>query len=230
MLKYCKVILYMRMRKKPNMPQRVERCASVHITDPEVYRGAWLHKISGFREVYLEIGCGKGRFTAETAASLPDTLFVAVERVPEALIIAMERAVRHDIRNIRFIESDATLLEKIFGPAEIARIYINFCDPWPRSGHKKRRLTHESFLKLYKEILKPDGEIHFKTDNGDLFDFSLAEFELNGFELVDVTRDLHENGPGGVMTDYETKFCEQGVSINRCVARLKAEYTVKEGG
>jgi tRNA (guanine-N7-)-methyltransferase len=230
MLKYCKVIKYMRMRKKPNMPQRTARCAAVHIADPEVYRGVWLQKIHGYGALHLEIGCGKGTFTTETAAAAPDTLFVAIEKVPEALIIAMERAVRRDMTNIRFVETDAALLGSIFGPEEVERIYINFCDPWPRSGHKKRRLTHGKFLSLYKELLKPGGEIHFKTDNGDLFDFSLAEFTANGFELCDVTRDLHENGPAGVMTDYETKFFEQGVSINRCVARLIAANTVKEGG
>jgi tRNA (guanine-N7-)-methyltransferase len=187
----------MRMRKKPNMPQRVARCAAVHITDPENYCGAWLQKISGYQKVHLEIGCGKGKFTAETAVSFPDTLFIAIEKVPEALIIAMERAVRAGIPNIRFIETDACLLGSIFGPAEIERIYINFCDPWPRSGHRKRRLTHENFLKLYKEILRPGGEVHFRTDNDELFDFSVAELEKNGFELLDVTRDLHKNGPAG---------------------------------
>lgn len=220
MLQYSKVILIMRMRKKPNMPQRMARCAAVLITEPEQYRGDWLEKIAGYSSLHLEIGCGKGKFTAETAMLHPETLFIAVEKVPEALIIAMERVVREELLNVRFIKADAALLTRFFGPAEIEVIYINFCDPWPRSGHRKRRLTHENFLKLYKEILRPGGEIRFKTDSTDLFDFSLAEFEKNGFTLLDVTRDLHANGPAGIMTDYETKFYQQGVSINSCVARL----------
>ncbi|SHI20029.1 tRNA (guanine-N7-)-methyltransferase [Sporobacter termitidis DSM 10068] len=211
----------MRMRKKPNMPQRTERCAAVHITAPEAYRGQWLKKLPGYRQVHLEIGCGKGKFTAETALSLPDTLLIAVERVPEALIIAMERVVRDEIPNVRFIESDASRLPELFAPGEVSRIYINFCDPWPNNGHKKRRLTHENFLRLYREVLAPGGEIHFKTDNRGLFEFSIGELTRGGFELMEVTRDLHRDGPVGVMTDYEAKFCAQGVSINRCVARLK---------
>jgi len=220
MLQYSKVILFMRMRKKPNMPQRMARCAAVLVTEPEQYRGGWLEKITGFSALHLEIGCGKGKFTAETATLHPETLFVAIEKVPEALIIAMERVVREGLLNVRFIQTDAALLTRIFGPAEVGVIYLNFCDPWPRSGHKKRRLTHENFLKLYKEILRPGGEIRFKTDNAGLFDFSLAEFEKNGYALLDVTRDLHANGPTGIMTDYEEKFYQQGVSINRCVAKL----------
>jgi tRNA (guanine-N7-)-methyltransferase len=210
----------MRMRKKPNMPQRTEKCAAVHIAGPEVYRGAWLEKISGYGSLQLELGCGRGRFTAETALAAPETLLVAVERVPEVLIIAMEHAVRERIPNVRFIETDAAFLPLIFGPKELERIYINFCDPWPGNRHAKRRLTHENFLKLYRDILKDGGEIHFKTDNSALFEYSVGQFQGGGFEVSDVARDLHRDGPTGVMTDYELKFHAQGVSINRCVARI----------
>jgi tRNA (guanine-N7-)-methyltransferase len=210
----------MRMRKKPNMPQRVERCAAVYISDPEAFRGQWLGKLPGCKSLHLEIGCGRGRFTNETALLAPDALLVAIERVPEALIIGMERAVREEIPNVRFIETDADRLGQIFVPGEVDRIYINFCDPWPGNRHTKRRLTHSNYLELYKELLRPGGEIHFKTDNGGLFDYSVGQFELRGFELYDVTRDLHRDGPAGIMTDYEQKFYEQGVSISRCVARL----------
>lgn len=212
----------MRMRKKPNLPQRIEKCGAVHIPNPETYRGKWLESFPKYKALHLEIGCGRGRFTSETALSMPEVLLVGLERVPEALIIGMERAAREGIPNIRYLIGDAMSLRCFFAPGEADRIYINFCDPWPNSGHKKRRLTHGIFLNIYREILHPDGEIHFKTDNDALFEFSLGEFEENGFALSDVTRNLHENGPSGVMTDYELKFYEQGVSINRCVARIKA--------
>lgn len=212
----------MRMRKKPNMPQRIEKCGAVHIPDPEKCRGGWLEAFPGYKELFLEIGCGRGRFTAETAMSMPETLFVGIERVPEVLIIGMERAARENIANIRYLIGDAAGLNGIFAPGEASRIYINFCDPWPNNGHKKRRLTHEGFLNIYKVLLRPGGEIHFKTDNDELFEYSLAQLEKSGFELYDVTRDLHENGPVGVMTDYEMKFFQLGVSINRCVAKIKA--------
>jgi tRNA (guanine-N7-)-methyltransferase len=209
------------MRKKPNLPQRIEKCGELYINDPEAYRGQWLQKIPGFQKLQLEIGCGRGRFTVETANALPETLLVAVERVPEAMIIGLERACREEVKNVRFIETDAANLDKLFAPGELDAVYINFCDPWPGNRHVKRRLTHGNFLSIYRTLLRPGGEIRFKTDNDDLFEFSLDSFELNGFELEDVTRHLHENGPNGIMTDYEQKFHEQGVSINRCVAKMK---------
>ncbi len=210
----------MRMRKKPNIPQRIEKCCFVYIPDPQDYRAKWLERFPKYKELHLEIGCGRGSFTADTAIIMPETLLVAVERVPEALIIGMERAYRENIPNIRFINTDAINLPAIFDTGELDRIYINFCDPWPNNGHKKRRLTHENFLNIYKGLLRSGGEIHFKTDNEDLFDFSMGQFYNSGFELSDITKNLHENGPVGIMTDYEQKFYELGVSIKRCVARL----------
>lgn len=210
----------MRMRKKPNLPQRIEKCGDLHIAKPEILRGQWQEHYPQYRNLHLEIGAGRGRFTVETARLNPDTLLVALERVPDALIIGMERANKEDIRNIRFLIGDAADVTKLFAPGEVSRLYLNFSDPWPNNGHRKRRLTYTGFLSLYKEILCPDGEIHFKTDNDSLFEFSLSQFEEAGYLLSQVTRDLHAGGPLGVMTDYEMKFHEQGVSINRCVAKL----------
>ena len=211
----------MRMRKKKNIGPRLESCASVHIKEPENYRGRWSGLLPDSREVYLELGCGKGRFTAGTAETIPETLIVAIERVQDALIIAMERAVKTELKNVFFISADAELLPEYFEENEISRIYINFCDPWPTKRHAKRRLTAPGFLELYKNVLKPGGEIHFKTDNLPLFEYSLQQVAANGFELFEVTRNLHENGVCGVMTDYEAKFHEQGLPINRCVARRR---------
>ena len=212
----------MRMRKKPNLPRRLECCGDVLITSPEDFCDRWLERFEDYGKLHIEIGCGKGRFITETAKTMPDTLFVGIERVPEAMVVAMERTINDGRPNIRYIDTDAVALLNIFGSREVGRIYLNFCDPWPKKGHAKRRLTYENFLKDYKVILKPGGEIHFKTDNVGLFDYSLEQFERSGFELSDITRDLHQAGPNGVMTDYELKFYEQGVSINRCVAKLKA--------
>ncbi len=117
---------------------------------------------------------------------------------------------------------DAARLGEVFAPGEVSRIYINFCDPWPGSRHAKRRLTAPSFLKLYAEALAPGGEIRFKTDNLPLFDWSLETFEAEGWEVSEVTRDLHADGPRGIMTDYEAKFYAEGKPICRCVARKKA--------
>ena len=205
------------MRKKPNLIPRMERCAQVLIKNPEEYIGRW-GSIINSEKVFLELGCGKGKFTAETALTIPDALLVAVERVPDAMIIGMERAVNEGIENVRFIDMDVAKIMDVFSENEVDRIYINFCDPWPKKRNAKRRLTSPLFLQLYKKVLKPDGEIHFKTDNLPLFEYSLETFASCGFELSQVTNDLHKDGVCGIMTDYEKKFYEQGLKINRCVS------------
>lgn len=207
----------MRMRKKPNLGLRMERCAQVLIQKPEERRGRWRELMPGARELRLELGCGKGRFTAETAQREPDVLFVAIERVPDAMVIAMERVVSKGLDNVFFVDGDVALLRDYFAPGEADRIYINFCDPWPSHKHARRRLTHESFLVLYRGILRDGGQIHFKSDNRDLFEYSLFQFPKAGYALSEVTRDLHAGGIQGVMTDYEEKFHIMGTPINRCV-------------
>ncbi len=209
------------MRKKKNRQARLEACAGVIIKEPEKHKGKWLELKPGCREVHLELGCGKGRFTAETAAGNPEVLFLAIERVPDALVIAAERAAERRLENLFFIPADATLLNEYFEEREISRIYINFCDPWPTKRQAKRRLTSPGFLTLYKRILKPGGEIHFKTDNQPLFEYSLEQFAENGFEVSEITLDLHKDGICGVPTDYELKFYGQGLPICRCKAMLK---------
>ena len=212
----------MRMRKRANLGKRMEHCAAFLNAEPEALRGQWLTSYPGFEKTYLELGCGKGTFTAETAASLPDTLYIALEKVPDAMILAMEKIDRRGLENVRFIDADAKLLNTMFAEGELDRIYINFCDPWPKSRDAKLRLTAPSFLRLYADALKDGGEIHFKTDNTPLFDWSVEQLTAEGWVLSEVTHDLHENGPVGVMTDYEVKFYEQGMKINRLVATKTA--------
>lgn len=208
----------MRMRKKKNLIPRMDRCAPCHVRDGFALKGRWREELmGGAREVHVELGCGKGRFTAGTAAEHPDVLFIAIEKVPDALVVAMERAMDLGLKNVFFVVGDAALLPDYFAPDEVDRIYINFCDPWPSNRHAKRRLTHRDFLRIYRQVLRTGGEIHFKTDNRPLFEFSLLEFPRAGYALSEVTRNLHENGPRGVMTDYEAKFFAQGLPIHRCV-------------
>ncbi|HJA64515.1 MAG TPA: tRNA (guanosine(46)-N7)-methyltransferase TrmB [Candidatus Intestinimonas stercoravium] len=208
----------MRMRKKPNLIPRMERCSRYLVDDPAEWRGRWREKLAPGCALRLELGCGKGRFTCETAAAEPDVLFVAVERVPDAMIIAMERAQAAGLRNVFFIDADVAKLREYFAPGEVERIYLNFSDPWPANRHAKRRLTHPGFLEIYRDVLQDGGEIHFKTDNKGLFEWSLFQFPKADYALTEVTRDLHRDGVQGVMTDYEEKFHAQGVKIHRCVA------------
>ena len=221
-----------RMRKKPNLQPRMERCASVLETAPEQHRGRWLDDMSRltgrerpFSELHIELGCGKGRFTAGMAEANPDVLFVAIEKVPDAMVVAMERVCASELDNVRFLDRDAAQLGEFFAEGEARRIYINFPDPWPKKKQFKRRLTAPSFQKLCAAALAPGGEIWFKTDNAPLFEWSVEQLAAGGWELREVTRDLHENGPVGVMTDYEAKFHAQGVKINRLVA-VKGEHTL----
>ena len=210
----------MRMRKKKNLVPRMERCAAQLIRNPYEHRGHWRDLMPQARELRVELGCGKGRFTYGTAAAEPDVLFIAIEMVPDAMVVAMERCVNDCLTNVFFVDANADQLPQFFAPGEVDRIYVNFCDPWPSKRHAKRRLTHGNFLKLYRQVLKMGGQIHFKTDNQPLFEFSVEELPQFGFELSEVTRNLHENGPVGVMTDYEAKFHELGQPINRCVGTM----------
>ena len=210
----------MRMRKKKNLIPRMERCADRLIRDPYDRRGKWRELMPTARELRVELGCGKGRFTAGTAAAEPDVLFIAVEMVPDAMVVAMERCVREGLDNVFFVDANANQLPYFFAPGEVDRIYINFCDPWPSNRHAKRRLTHPDFLLRYRQVLAEAGEIHFKTDNRDLFEWSLFQFPRVGFGVSEVTRDLHADGIHGVMTDYEEKFHNLGTPINRCVGTM----------
>ena len=212
----------MRMRKKKNLIPRMEKCAACQVKDGFALRGHWRETLmGGARELRVELGCGKGRFTAETARLNPDILFVAIEKVPDAMVVAMERVMALELKNVFFVVGDAALLPDYFAPGEVDLIYINFCDPWPPKGQAKRRLTHRGFLDLYRQALVPGGQVHFKTDNQPLFEFSVEEFPAAGYALSEVTRNLHEDGPQGVRTDYEAKFYEQGLPINRCVGTLE---------
>lgn len=220
----------MRMRKKPNLIPRMEKCAQVQIKDPKQLRGKWKQSFAGYESLWLELGCGKGRFTLGTAELNPDIMLLAVEKVADAMVTGMERVCDAGVENIRFIEMDALELNEVFENAEVERIFINFCDPWPKSRDAKHRLTAPGFLRSYAELLPMGGEIHFKTDNKPLFDWSVEQLTAEGWELREVTNDLHANGVTGVMTDYEVKFHAQGIKINRLVAvKTQATKTTAAG-
>ena len=206
----------MRMRKRNHLVPRMEACSAIWLRDAKSLRGKWKQLMPEARELRLEIGCGKGKFTVETAEANPDILFIAVEKVQEAMLLGMERALSMGLKNLYFLSLDAAEIEEYFEEGEVDLIYLNFCDPWPRKKNAKRRLTFHTFLEKYKVILKDGGQIHFKTDNAPLFEWSLEEFEACKLEIRNLTRDLHANGPVGIMTGYEEKFYGMGVPINRC--------------
>ena len=208
----------MRMRRRNNLAPRMEACESVWIHEPEALRGSWRSLMPGCRELRVEVGCGKGKFTVETAEAEPDVLLIAIERVQDALVLAMEAAIRKGLKNVFFVSLDAANIDQFFADDEIDLLYINFCDPWPRKKNAKRRLTYHTFLEKYKKVLKLGGQIQFKTDNANLFAWSLPEMESCFLELHNVTDDLHANGPVGIMTGYEEKFYALGTPIHRVEA------------
>ena len=206
----------MRMRKMRNLEPRMEKCAAYRIDRPETLQGNWRSLKPDCTALWVEVGCGKGKFTAETAQANPEVLLIAVERCREAMVVAMEKAQAMGLSNVFFIDMDVANMEDIFASGEIDRLFINFPDPWPRKKNAKRRLTYRTFLEKYCHVVRENGEIHFKTDNAPLFEFSLEEFAACGLEVKNLTRDLHKDGIVGIMTGYEEKFYGLGTPINRC--------------
>ena len=208
----------MRMRKKAHLEERWAKQQPRLIDCPAAHKGCWRELAPECEAVWLELGCGKGRFTAQTAQAHPNVLFIALERVADAMVVAMERCAGLGLSNVFFIDANAENLRDYFGDGEVDRLYLNFSDPWPAKAQAKRRLTHPDFLRRYARVLEKGGQIHFKTDNKDLFEWSLFQFPKAGYTLSEVTRDLHADGINGIMTDYEEKFYHEGKPICRCVA------------
>lgn len=209
----------MRMRAKKNLPQRMENCAAIHITEPENAKQNWTGIFGNTNPLHLEIGCGKGTFVTEMARRYPNINFVAMEKDRNVIISAMERTVAEEIPNIRFICDNADILDAYFETNSCQRIYLNFSDPLPKQGYRKRRLTHERYLSVYQRILTPEGEIHQKTDNKAFFEFSMDSVLTFGFSLKKVYLDLHSSaGEENVVTEYEAKFSSMGMPIYKLEA------------
>ncbi len=212
----------MRMRKKKNCDERLEKSGQLWIRTPEDIKGAWSEEFGSSNPIHVEIGCGKGKFICEMAQKYPDINFVAIEVVKDVMVLAMEKAQPLELANLRFIIADAAKLGDYFEKGEISRIYLNFSDPWKKNKQAKRRLTHKNFLDVYKSVLNEGDFICFKTDNQKLFEFSLNSFAQEGFKMSDITFDLHNSGfADNVMTEYETRFSEQGMPIYRVCAEYK---------
>ncbi len=211
------------MRLRNVKGAREEIAVSEYVTqNPKEQKGKWREAFALDAPIHVEIGMGKGKFITTLAELHPEINYVGVEKYASVLIRAIEKKRgREDLKNLAFLAVDATELPEIFDKGEVDRIYLNFSDPWPKERHARRRLTSGEFLARYEQFLKPGGEICFKTDNRALFDFSLEEAKNAGWELSEVTYDLHhsEYAEGNVMTEYEEKFSAQGNPIHRLVAK-----------
>ena len=215
----------MRLRNIPRAND-VIAASSLAIQEPKAMRGKWKEVFGNEHPIHIEVGMGKGRFITELAKKNPEINYIGIERYTSVLLRAVEKlqgkeTAESDIpQNLYFICMDATELPEVFAPEEVARIYLNFSDPWPKDRHAKRRLPSRQFLARYDQILKKDGTIEFKTDNRGLFDFALEEIEPAGWRLLMHTFDLHadtELMKDNIMTEYEEKFASKGNPICKMI-------------
>lgn len=219
----------MRLRNIPGAKDAILECDWV-IDEPEKFKGEWSSVFGEKRPLFLEVGMGKGRFLMDMARLHPERNYVGIEMYDSVLLRALQK--REELEeagekfsNLVFIRVDARLLPEIFEKDEVDGIYLNFSDPWPKARHAKRRLTSREFLARYDEILKPEGRVEFKTDNKDLFLFSLEEVEETKWRLLAHTFDLHHDekmNAGNVMTEYEEKFSSMGNPIYKMIIDREA--------
>lgn len=210
----------MRLRRKPWIDEAIHEYDSHFIMDEqEEYKGRWRDVFKNpERPLYMELGTGKGKFIAGMAEAHPEANFLGFEVQIGVVYYTAQKLFEQDAPNAKVTLFDIAGIEEVVAPGEVDRFYINFCDPWPKARHAKRRLTYRTFLDRYARLLKEGGEVHFKTDNEDLFNFSLEEFKECGWELKNVTFDLHKTDLPNVKTEYETKFSTKGQPIFRLEA------------
>lgn len=209
----------MRLRYVKNAYEIMEKHDRV-VTGPTEYKGKWNELFNNNNPIHVEFGSGRGGFIAKLAETNTQINYLAFERNSKVIIKGLNKLLENHATNFYFVHSDVKKIEEIFEENEVEKIYLNFSDPWPKKKHAKRRLTHRRFLRIYEKILIPKGEIHFKSDNDGLFDFSLEEFRELGWDVIMMTRNLHNSQyvDGNIMTEYEEKFAAQGISINKLIA------------
>ena len=210
----------MRLRNIPGAEEVVSN-SPYCIQNPTELKGKWHSFLENENPIHIEVGMGKGRFIMELAALHPDINYIGIERYTSVLLRAVQKMEEQPLPNIHFLCIDAATLPEIFDTDEVSRIYLNFSDPWPKDRHAKRRLSSREFLARYDQFLKKDGHIEFKTDNQDLFTFSLQEIEESPLWKLDAsTRDLHNDpvlNEGNIMTEYEEKFSSIGNPICKLI-------------
>lgn len=213
----------MRLKKVKGAKERIA-ISTYYVESPENFKGKWQEVFKNNNPIHIEIGMGKGHFILGMAKRNPNINYIGIEMYDSVLVRAVQLLEKEEMKlpNLKLLLLDARNVDEVF-EKEIERIYLNFSDPWPKAKHSKRRLTSEIFLEKYDKILKNDKSIIMKTDNDNLFEFSLEMLAQHGYNLIEVTRDLHSlNDESNVFTEYERKFSEKGVKINRVKAELKS--------
>ncbi|WP_373230100.1 tRNA (guanosine(46)-N7)-methyltransferase TrmB [Cohnella sp.] len=218
----------MRLRGRKNIRESLERQPDLVVLEPQKLKGRWHEFFGNDNPIHIECGMGKGQFISRMSFNNPNNNYIGMDIYDELLRRGSEKARTlwksekgiDEVPNLALVRGNVEFLEKMFEPSELERIYLNFSDPWPKSKHGKRRLTHPRFLLKYKDLLSDIGEIHFKTDSLSLFEFSLNSFSAVELQMRNISLDLHRHGVREdlVMTEYETKFVGQGMPIYRLEA------------
>lgn len=222
----------MRMRRKKHLEERLADCGERIIymdREDRNYQIKDTEHLLDYKKIFgndnpvqLEIGCGKGQFACEIAKRYPDVNFLAVEKSSNVIVDAAEKAIAENIPNLIFMRGGAEYLECYIPEKSVDMIYLNFSCPFPKKSYAAHRLTHHNFLAIYDKLLKPEGEIHQKTDNRNFFEFSLEEFSRSGWILKNISLDLHNSDlEDNIVTEYEKRFSEQGFPIYRLEAFRK---------
>ena len=213
----------MRLRNKPWAEDYLNDHQDLVVPNPEDYKGRWNELFGNDNPLHIEVGTGKGQFITGMAKANPNINYIGIELFDSVIVIAAKKAVDSgQPENLRLLNVNGSKLEEYFAKGDVDRVYLNFSDPWPKTRHAKRRLTHANFLKLYEHVLIDNGEIHFKTDNRGLFEFSLMSLTDYGMKLNLVSLDLHNDDvEDNIMTEYEEKFSSRGSRIFRCEVQYR---------
>ncbi|RHW40789.1 tRNA (guanosine(46)-N7)-methyltransferase TrmB [Neobacillus notoginsengisoli] len=212
----------MRFRNKPWAGEKIAQYPQYVIAAPEEHKGKWHEVFGNNHPLHIEVGTGKGRFITGMAEANPEINYLGIELHQGVLASALDRLIDAELPNVKLLNVNAAELLSYFAKNDVSRLYLNFSDPWPKTRHEKRRLTYKTFLELYEQILVDGGEIHFKTDNQGLFEYSLVSFSEYGLLLKDISLDLHNSEfEGNIMTEYEEKFSGKGNRIYRCEVQYR---------
>lgn len=206
----------MRLRNKPWANDFIKEHPQYVLQNASELKGKWHTIFDNDNPIHIEIGMGKGQFVVESARKNPEINFVGIERQSSVIVTALEKQTEAELPNLKFLHENGQVLTEFFEAGEVDRIYLTFSDPWPKNRHEKRRLTFKTFLKVYETILSHNGDLHFKTDNRGLFEYSLVSFSKYGMQLNEVYLDLHKSDfEDNIMTEYEEKFSAKGNPIYR---------------
>lgn len=214
----------MRVKNKPWAKDKIAEYPQYVVSEPEVWKGRWQERFGKKQPLHIEVGTGKGQFIYQMAKANPEINYIGIEIETSVIVTALEKLIDAPLPNLQLLRVDGRDLTEYFNEGEVDLVYLNFSDPWPKTRHAKRRLTYKTFLATYEKILVPNGEIHFKTDNQGLFEYSLASFSQYGMIINQVWLDLHQSDyEGNIKTEYEEKFSNKGFRINRVEAYFPAK-------